>query len=195
MLEERRFFVGLLLELVCRLFLANDQIPLVHDDDEPTAGLPRHVRDAEVLMVQLSLGCVNEQHADGGALDGPTRPQRGVELDAVIDLCLASESRRVHEHDAASVILHWRVDGVARRSGDVAHNQPFLTQKPIHKGRFPDIGPPDDGHAQRGVVLGRGFRKSRDHVIEQITRVLAVGRRYGKRISHAEAVELIPVRA
>ena len=100
-LEERRLLFALRLEslraLRLLLFL---QIPLVHDDDEAASVLPGERGDLEILIVQ-ALDGIEHEDADVRALDRAPRSQRGIELDAILHLRLATESRGVDEDQLA----------------------------------------------------------------------------------------------
>jgi hypothetical protein len=95
----------------------------------------------------------------------------------------------------APVVLHRRVDRVARGARDVGHDEPLLAEEAVHERRLADVRPADDGDAQRlrrlVVLLGETVRD----LVEQVARARAVRRGDRNGVAGAEAVHVVEVRA
>ena len=143
-----------------------------------------------------SLRRVDHQQADVGTVDRPARAQRRVELDPVVDLRLPPEAGRVHEDEGTTVEVVRRVDRVARRTGGIRDDQPFLAEEPVDERRLADVRATHDRDPQRlGNAVTVGVGEALDDQVEEVPGVLAVRRRHRDRIPCPEVVELVEVGA
>ena len=92
-----------------------------------------------------------------------------------------------------AVILHRRVDRVARGAGDLGHDQAALTEQSVHERRLADVRAPDHRNAHDVFGLGDGFGQTLDDLVEEVTGAFAVHGRHGKDFFDAHRVELVEV--
>ena len=59
---------------------------------------------------------------------------------------------RVDEDELPPVVAHRRVDRVARRAGDLRHDEPLLAEQPVDERRLADVRPADHRDAERGFL-------------------------------------------
>ena len=131
---------------------------------------------------------------DVGALDRPLRAQRRVVLDGVRDLGLAAQPGGVDEDDPAAVDLEREVDRVAGRAGHLADDHALLAQQPVDERRLADVGAPDDGQADRVVVLLGDLLLRRGQAlhdrVEQVARAEPLHGGDRHRVAQAQPVEV-----
>ena len=131
-----------------------DEVPLVGADDEAGGFVERDADDVQVLRPQPHRG-VEDDDGDVGALDGALGAHDAVVLDRAVDAAGAADAGGVDQRHLLAVVLEGRVDGVARRAGDVADDDALLAEDGVGERRLADVGPADDGDAQalRGFGL------------------------------------------
>ena len=187
--------------------VGRDLVPLVEGDDGRAARHADALGQTLVLVRRADRG-VDHQDGDVGPLQGAQGAQGGVLLGAAIGLGRAAEPGGVDEAHRAVGRLDHRVDGVARRAGQVVHDGALLAQEPVEERRLPHVGTADDGDARRarvapvlktrcraGVVALGGVPRPRpgeegDHLVEQITRPAPVHRADREGVAQSEGDEL-----
>ena len=120
-----------------------EQVPLVEDDDDGVAGGVDPLGQPLVLLGDPLVG-VDHDERQGCEVDGLQRTHHRVVLGAFSLLTPPPHAGGVDEaHRPISGFDH-RVDGVAGGPRHVVDDCPFVAYEPVEKGRFTDIGPPDD---------------------------------------------------
>ena len=166
------------------------QVPLVDDDDEPAALLPRACGDAHVL-VGRALDSVEHDDGNVGAPEHLERLGRGELLDALVNPRTSAQAGGVDEDVARAVRLEQRVDGVAGRPGALVDEGTRVAEEAVHERRLADVRAADDADADGGIFhRRRGCRHTRENRLDQLRDAVSVFGGYGDEIGRAEPVEL-----
>ncbi len=133
--------------------------------------------DALILIGQAE-GRIHDEQRHVGAIDRTHGAHEPVILDILVDLGLAAQAGRVDDRVESAFMLDRRIDRVARRARDVAHDGAFFADQTIRKRALPRIRTADDGHvddvlALLGLALGN-VADDVDHGIQQIARTVPV---------------------
>ena len=169
-------------------------VPLREHHQRRAVGVARDVGDGDVLFDDALLR-VDEDERDVGPFGGLDRAQLGVVLDALPVSALAAEAGGVDEDERPVVAHEHRVDRVARRARDLAHDHALATDERVDEARLPDIRAAEDRDADRGVgqlrtAGGSDPLELLDDLVEQVARAVPVQARDRYRVSEAELVEL-----
>ncbi len=114
-------------------------------------------------------------------------------LDTLLDATPAADAGGVDEHHPARGLAEFddRVDAVARRPRDLAHDRALGADERVEEARLSDVGAADDGHARVGRL---GFLHRRGQLlgdrVEEIAGADPLDRRDRERRAQAELVEL-----
>ena len=135
----------------------------------------RQTGDLRVLL-RHTLGGVDQDQTDVGAVNGVDGAQVGKLLDGIVDLGLAAHTGRVDEAVFSEFIFKIAVDGVARRACDVRDDHALLAEDAVEQAGLADIRLADDGDVDdlALVLLLRLLRQVRHAPVEQIARAVAV---------------------
>ena len=171
-LEEGQFPSDIFFELMARLAVLFNEIPLVDDDDAALARFVDVAGDFRILFGN-AFRRIDDQDGDIRAVDGAKGADDAVPFDRHVDLGLAAHARRIDEDEVRSFIGPVGIDGIARRTRYVADDDPVLPQEGIGQGRFADVRPADEGNMNRIVVVfkGRNLFNILQDFIEEVAEV------------------------
>ncbi len=169
---------------------ALDRIPLVEQDDHRAPSLLGEARDALVLVGQ-SDERVDDEQRHLRAVDRPHRAHEAVVLDVLLDLGGATDTGGVDEPVRAAFALDQRVDRVARRARDLAHDGALGACELVQQRRLAGVRPADDRDVDDVLVdLGLDVGQDGDDLVEDVAGPVTVRRRDGPRLAEAEVPEL-----
>ena len=99
------------------------------------------------VLGRQALEGIDDQYRHVGPIHGLDRPQRGVALRVrpARHLPGLAHAGGVDQDDVAAAPPQVRVDGIARRAGDVAHDRPVLAQKRVEQAGLSDVRPSNQG--------------------------------------------------
>ena len=171
-----------------------DQIPLVYDDD---AGLARVVRETGDLRILLGHALLRVDHDEAHvrAVNGHGRAQHAVTLDHIVDLRLFAHTGGVDKDILALLVFKIRVDGVARRTGNIADDHALGAENAVRERGFANIGLTDEGDLDDVLIfflflLGWKVLKAG---VEQVARAVAVDGGNGDWVAQSQVVELVKI--
>src|SRR5579862_38992 len=169
-------------------------VPFRKHHERRASSVPRDVGDRDVLLDD-TLGRVDEDERDVGALGRLDRAELGVVVDTLPVTTLAAQAGGVDEHERPVAALEHGVDGVARRARDLADDHALAAEQRVDEARFADVRAAEDRDPDRIVgqlrssLRGDPFELG-DDPVEQVARAVPVegGDRDG--VAEAELVEL-----
>ncbi len=168
-------------------------VPLVHQHDDADVFLGQHAADVGVLRGDALLA-VDQQQGHVGAAQRFDGPQYAVLLDAGVDLAPATDAGRVDNGEILAVPAQLLINGVARRAGDRADDDPLLADHAVEQRRFAYVGPAQNSDLDRLVgLVGFGIirRNSLHNRVEQIARARPVQGRHGEHFAQPQLVEFV----
>ena len=149
------------------------QVPLVHGDDDAAPRALGLAGDRAVLIGRAKRR-VDDQHDEVGVGNRALRQKHADRFDrsrarhapGLPDAC------RVDDPELALMPAEIRVNGVARRAGDIADEHALLAQDAIDERRLPDVRAPDNRNPRLGLLRFLLFRfrvgQPLDHFVEEI---------------------------
>ena len=174
------------------LVVVLEEVPLVEEYHQGTAALDREISNLLVLL-RHARGGVDDEQRDVRAIDSAEPSDHGVVLDILIDRALLTDARGIDHAITLAVALDNRVDGIARGTGDIAHDGAVIADHLIEERGLAGVRSADDGDAQRiglVVLVARVLGQQGDDLVEQVAGAVAVQGGDGDGVTHAQGVEL-----
>src|ERR1700738_1044848 len=141
MIEKEKPVARFLDEFADRLLLAalrSDQVPFVQDYERSFSRLLHQPGNAFVLGGNAGRK-IDNQHTEVGASNTSLGAHDTENFHRTGMLPAPTHSRRVDENKIPAVALARDIDGIARGSGEFAHDRAVATENRVNKRRFSDI--------------------------------------------------------
>ena len=153
--RERQFGSCDLGELTGGRIALLNEIPLVEGDHKALALFVREARDARVLSHEPPRRVCDQNH-HVRVLYAAECPHRAVELDPALYARFLPQPGRVDQHESLILVVDDRVDRVSRRAGLRVDQHDVLADDAVDQRRLADVRTADHGHADAGLLRGRG---------------------------------------
>ena len=144
-------------------------VPLGEHHEGRGVRLAGDVGHGEVLLDDALVGS-DEHQRHVGALGGRQGAQLRVVLDPLALAPLATQARRVDEHERRPVALEDGVDRVPRRARHLGDDDAFAAEQRVQERRLTDVRAAENGDADRLVAerLLTAPREPRDDLVQQV---------------------------
>ena len=179
-------------ELLHRVALLLDQVPLVDHDHAPLLVTDDQVENIQILRLDTGRR-VEHQNADVGRFDRTDRTQHRVEFEIFGHLRLFAQPGRVDQVKIHTELVVARQDRIAGRPGDRRHDVALGVEQGIRQRRLANVRTPDHGKLRQVVRLLRPgiLGQRRDHRIHHFAGSAAAHRRNAVRVAESQRVELV----
>ena len=190
--ERRGLLLDLLFVIAGGVRLLLHEIPFVDQQHDAFALAGGEAEDADVLRGDALLR-VYDLNADVRFIHGADRADDGVKFQVFMHILFLPQTGGVYQDKFFPELLIVRMNGIARRAGNVGDDGPFLAHQRVQQGGLAGVRLTDDG--EFGQCSGR-FRRflrrvgdMRGNGVQQLAGAAAGDGRQEERLVEAEAVE------